>query len=246
MEELKHFFKLRPILGFLAATFGFTASLLLLSPKYEKFDHLYTNITIDVCVDDINESNPNLNIFETAINIETFQQICYEKIRHQHNLNNHTVDRYTYQHQHLADFIVMWMVVGLTGSGVFLAAYQIISSSIIFGENNLSTSIDENASIISIEKGKLYFKSSVTGLFILVISFAFFYIYTIYVYKISSPDGTPQKILTINKTPYAGHLLPGTKKSEAAFGEGVYGGHLELSDKTGLAGDSATAKQKSE
>lgn len=175
------------ILGMVVATF-------LLGPTYKKFDFLYTDFSIDSCVSDFEVSETDFR--DNPDDARALHSVCYDKIYSQGLLNEYQVRRVNFQNQHIADNVVMWMVVALTFSGVGLAALQITSSVRIYERNGSDTAIDSTE--VSLEKGKIYLKSSVTGLFILLISFAFFYIYVLYVYTITdigeraSPVGNTQ------------------------------------------------------
>jgi hypothetical protein len=74
------------------------------------------------------------------------------------------------------------MVVILTLSGVALAALQLAAAYALAKATGSDSLQDQQE--FSIEKGKLVLRSSITGLFILIISFAFFYVYILHVFTI--------------------------------------------------------------
>jgi hypothetical protein len=73
------------------------------------------------------------------------------------------------------------MVVLITLSGVALAAVQLLTSYTLASTGHLQ---GDGVTDLTLEQGKLAIKSSVTGLVVLVVSLAFFWIYIIYVYRI--------------------------------------------------------------
>jgi hypothetical protein len=79
------------------------------------------------------------------------------------------------------DRVLLWMVVIITISGVLLAGLQLMASYklAISGRQQFGDSSD-----LLLQHDKITLKSSVTGLFILVISFAFFIIFVFEVYTI--------------------------------------------------------------
>jgi hypothetical protein len=83
--------------------------------------------------------------------------------------------------QHFMGRVILWMVVGMTISGVLLAAVQLMAAYRL-AESGRGTLGDDGS--ISMESGKISVKSSVTGLLILVVSFAFFLVFVERVYTI--------------------------------------------------------------
>jgi 4-hydroxybenzoate polyprenyltransferase len=77
------------------------------------------------------------------------------------------------------------MVVAITISGVRLSGPQLGAS---YKLAVLAGSALGGDSELSVEKSKLVFRSSVTGLMVLVISFAFFMIYVKYIYNTQDRD----------------------------------------------------------
>jgi hypothetical protein len=87
--------------------------------------------------------------------------------------------------QELDERVILWMVVGITMSGVLLAALQLFGS---FKLAAAGAGKFGDQSSISIEAGKdankISLQSSVTGLMILVVSLAFFIVYVKWIYAI--------------------------------------------------------------
>jgi len=113
-----------------------------------------------------------------AETINKLNLICYNTILDQYNLNDFEVRKLKYLHQSYADRVVLWMIFLITISGVILAALQMAAS---FQLAATGREMFTQSQELLHENGKLIIKSSVTGLFILVISFAFL---TLFIYKI--------------------------------------------------------------
>lgn len=156
---------------------GFAASSLLLAPSYERLDFLYEDFRLATCIETY--SNGVQVDFESLGDVS---QACYATLFGQGQLNDFLIRRINFQFQHVASQLLMWMVIGLTISGVLLAAIQIISANRVYLASGGARG--ETNSEVSIEAGKVYVKSSVTGLAILLISFAFFFVYVAEVYTI--------------------------------------------------------------
>lgn len=114
---------------------------------------------------------------------------CYDAIYLQSELNEFTIRRLVFQSQHSSDMVLLWMVVFITVGGVLLSGLQLYTSYRITADGK--DGVGDGAvpqSSIEVERGKIALRSSVTGLFILLISFAFFYVFVIFVYKIEDPS----------------------------------------------------------
>jgi hypothetical protein len=106
---------------------------------------------------------------------------CYLQIYRQSTLNDFQIRRTKFIQQAYDERILLWMVVAITLSGVLLAALQLIASYKL-AEVNRGT-LDQGGEI-ALERDRISLKSSVTGLVILVLSFAFFSIFVFEIYKI--------------------------------------------------------------
>jgi hypothetical protein len=89
--------------------------------------------------------------------------------------------------------VLMWMVVAITLAGVALAAAQLLASYLLAKAGR--GALAEGGSI-DLSKDKLAVQSSVVGVIVLAISFAFFLVFVLYVYTFQEPDqsrgGKPQ------------------------------------------------------
>jgi hypothetical protein len=173
---------------------GFAVSDVLLGPSYERFDFLYEDYRLSNCIERFGADEavalPDLNAATAS---------CYDHLYAQGLLNEFLIRRVNFQTQHVADQMLMWMVIGLTISGVVLAGVQIIGANRVYMASGGKTALPDSE--VSLEAGKIYVKSAVTGVVILLISFAFFFVYVAEVYTIKDPPGTdPVEAVTQSAT----------------------------------------------
>ena len=138
--------------------------------------------------------------------------LCYRHLHSQGLLNDFKLRRLKFTQQAYDERILLWMVVVITVSGVVLAGFQLLAS---FRLASTGPAKPAGAgadwtpsSDFTLEQGKLSVKSSVTGLLILVCSFAFFwvFVYEIFVIKIVDVDrGTPSEV----RKPVATQIVAG-------------------------------------
>jgi hypothetical protein len=107
------------------------------------------------------------------------------KISSQGYINEIQINRVAFVQQNSSSIIILWMVVFITLAGVGLAGIQLFASYKI-ADNNRSGLGD--AGEISIGRDRIVLRSSIIGLFILVISFAFFLAFILYVYRLEQPE----------------------------------------------------------
>jgi|GEM_PF-4321873 len=110
---------------------------------------------------------------------------CYSLINAQGLLNDYAIRKLNFYQQIRANGVLMWMVVSVTFSGVLLAALQLWASYRMAAANR--TQLFAEAGELTVQHDRLVLKSSVTGLFILLISFCFFLVFVFYVYKFETP-----------------------------------------------------------
>jgi hypothetical protein len=113
-------------------------------------------------------------------------KLCFEQITYQGTLNDFQMRRFPYLQQYNSNPVLLWMVVIITFSGVVLAGVQLLAAF------QLGQNLGDQQTSMSIEGNKFVLQSSVTGILILVVSFAFFIVFVRYVYKIDvvDPDQT--------------------------------------------------------
>ncbi len=117
--------------------------------------------------------------------------LCYVQINEADQLRNFTQETSALYNQQNQLPVILWMVVAITLSGVGLAGLQLYGAFVLSSSgkaefNNLGGSLE-------LAKNRLSVNSSVTGLFILIISFAFFYVFVKDVYLIQSVKTTPNE-----------------------------------------------------
>ncbi len=108
-------------------------------------------------------------------------KLCYSEIYDADALGDFNIRRSNLLRQQFEGRIVLWMVVAITLSGVLLAGLQLFAAFLLAasGHGDLA-----QTSELSLEQKKISLKSSVTGLLILTVSFAFFIVYVLWVYTI--------------------------------------------------------------
>ena len=120
----------------------------------------------------------------------TLQEIvsyCYSMIRSQDLLKDFVTRDNIFRQQYAANDVLLWLVVVITISGVALAAVQFVAAyQLAVTTRKLSSETNE----IIINRSQVVLRSSVTGLFILVISFGFFLVFTLYIYRIDRPTSS--------------------------------------------------------
>jgi hypothetical protein len=112
---------------------------------------------------------------------ERISGICYNEVRNEADLTDFNIRRSVLIEQQTEGRIILWMVVAITLSGVALAGLQLVAAYRLAsaGHGDLGS-----AQEVTLEQNKISLKSSVTGLMILVISFAFFMVYVVWVYTV--------------------------------------------------------------
>lgn len=162
---------------------GFAVSDVLLGPSYERFDFLYEDYRLSNCIERFGDG---AQVALAELHAATAS--CYDHLYSQGLLNEFLIRRVNFQTQHVADQMLMWMVIGLTISGVVLAGVQIIGANRVYMASGGKTAMPDSE--VSLEAGKIYVKSAVTGVVILLVSFAFFFVYVAEVYTIKDPPGS--------------------------------------------------------
>jgi hypothetical protein len=91
----------------------------------------------------------------------------------------------TYVFQRSENVVLMWMVVVITVSGVLLAGLQLFASYRLALQGRVEFAKDNE---FSLKRDSIVIKSSVVGLIILAISFAFFMVFVLYVYTLREAE----------------------------------------------------------
>ncbi|WP_405233693.1 hypothetical protein [Lentisalinibacter salinarum] len=142
---------------------------------------------------------------DTVSSIAETSGVCYDKIRYQGLLNDFQIRRAKFAIQYASERVILWMVVLLTLSGVLLAGLQLFATYQLAQTGQHSGLNNDHE--LTVEHGKLVLRSSVTGLFILIFSFAFFYVYISEVFTIKEMPTTAVPGITApltggDKNPY--------------------------------------------
>lgn len=129
--------------------------------------------------------------------IDQYRSVCENILAGQYRLQTQATGQRIYENQLFQNDVVMWMVVVITISGVILAGIQLWATYrlAVAGKSELATGGEA-----TIEYNRLVVRSSVVGVIILALSFAFFAIYVLYVYRITDlpgvDDGPPVRDTT--------------------------------------------------
>ena len=137
--------------------------------------------TMSSCIEELFAPSSRQTV---SVGFDEVSKLCYPHIHLQGLLTDFLLRRSQFLQQNYADNMVLWMVVILTMSGVLLAALQLGASYKLTAAGR-QNGINDNHEI-SIEQGRLVLKSSIAGVIILLISFAFFYVFIIHVYHIKA------------------------------------------------------------
>jgi len=131
---------------------------------------------------------------------------CYDTIGSQLKIDQEKIRRDNFVFQRNENVVLLYMVVLITISGVVLAGVQLLASYklALAGHGGLAGAGSE----IHYSASSVSFKSSVIGLTILALSFAFFLVFVIYVYELRDISGTTPAAQTSTPPPPAPAPLP--------------------------------------
>ncbi|WP_341990184.1 hypothetical protein [Azorhizobium sp. AG788] len=140
------------------------------------------------CVDRYTYVDPSSDD-KTYINRSRSSDLCNRIAYSQYSLNDFNIRRVKFIQQQYDEYVILWLVVIITISGVILAGLQ-LSIGYRLADSQKS-GMDGQGAEITVENNKLVFKSSVTGLAILLISFAFFLVFALEIFVIREvkPEG---------------------------------------------------------
>ncbi|MGO7484080.1 hypothetical protein ACCT28_23050 [Rhizobium ruizarguesonis] len=124
-----------------------------------------------------------------ANNLEELLNYCYARSYYEAALGEAEIRREIYSNQPYQNSVMLWMVVIITVSGVMLSALQLLASYrlAVKGRESMTSTTE-----LSIARDKLAIRSSITGLLILTVSLAFFFVYVVFVYTIRMDVGETQ------------------------------------------------------
>jgi hypothetical protein len=120
--------------------------------------------------------------------------LCYAEIDEEDTLEEFGIRKSALLNQQAETPVILWMVVGITLSGVLLAGVQLIAGYRLASAGKAAGF--EPGGQISVESNKLSLRSSVTGVLILAISLLFFYVFVTQVYLIKEIVPSPKASVT--------------------------------------------------
>lgn len=119
--------------------------------------------------------------------LERLSSACEHILGGQFRLETLATGQRIYANQLYQNGVVMWMVVMITVSGVLLAGLQLWAT---YKLAMAGKGVMADGGEATVQHDKLVVKSSVVGVIILALSFAFFTVYVLYVYRITTLPGT--------------------------------------------------------
>ncbi len=123
--------------------------------------------------------------------LEHINFVCNQQIAAEDMLTDFGIRKSAFLNQQVETPVLLWMVVAITLSGVLLAGIQLIAA---YRLASVGKAAFEQGGQLSVEHNKVSLGSSVTGLMILGISFAFFLVFVTKVYlitEVSSASNPP-------------------------------------------------------
>jgi len=164
-------------------------------------------VSIDQC------TNQALSLIKSSpVDVDllaSLRDYCYSRAHGDGLLNDFAIRRLKFLQQAYDERILLWMVVALTMGGVGLAALQMVTSYRLSADGRAAGV--EGPTEFSLERGRIALKSSVTGLFVLIFSFAFFYVFVFEIYKIK--DVNPDSIDQSARASFTPGLMAGASAS---------------------------------
>lgn len=151
----------------------------------------HNTLNIGSCVADVisklYSTSPTFANYQVAhdyCSIHTYSELVIQDFK---------LRRSAYALQGIMGQVILWMVVIITLSGVGLASMQLFASYRL--AEKLGSNPQTDATTLGIEPGKLVISTSVSGLMVLIVSFAFFYVFVSGVYKMDdSSNAQPTSV----------------------------------------------------
>jgi hypothetical protein len=193
-----------------AVLIGVFIYLVLSSTHFEKNGQGVNATSIADCVGKFGASTGAKQMQE----LNGVNSFCYNYVAYQLSADEGIIRRDNYVFQRNENVVLMYMVVLITFMGVLLAGLQLLASyklaSVGKGELGGGGEIQYSA-------GGASFKSSVIGLVILALSFAFFLVFVVYVYNFSPERRAADASRPLTSIQNAGRLAsPAPQPKEAA------------------------------
>lgn len=164
--------------------------------------------TVATCIDR-HRATMGLTATSNVGDLYGLNGFCYDTIGSQLKIDQEKIRRDNFVFQRNENIVLLYMVVLITISGVVLAGVQLLASYklAVLGRGELTSGGSE----INYSAHSISFKSSVIGLTILAMSFAFFLVFIVYVYNLqdissgTNPRAATQSVIPAQPPP---HLLP--------------------------------------
>jgi hypothetical protein len=118
--------------------------------------------------------------------LDRVRAVCENILAGQYRLETLATGQRIYANQLFQNGVVMWMVVAITLSGVILAGIQLWAT---YKLAMAGKGVIADGGEATVEHNRLVVRSSVVGVIILALSFAFFTVYVLYVYRITDLPG---------------------------------------------------------
>ena len=149
-----------------------------------------------------------LNVSNVTVDqLYRLNDFCYDTIGSQLKIDQEKIRRDNFLFQRKENVVLLYMVILITLSGVALAGLQLLASYklAVVGRGELAGGGEVS---YSAQQG-VSFKSSVVGLMILALSFAFFLVFIVYVYSFTNePSGSGTTMTPAVKQHVPLNLLP--------------------------------------
>jgi hypothetical protein len=173
-------------------------------------DYGYSTSQLMICQKDVVQHLKSASV--TLGSLEEAGRYCYAQLYNLATLNEFQIRREKYIQQTYDEHVLLWMVVVITITGVALAGLQLVASYKLAASGQGALASDSE---LVLERSKMSIKSSITGLLILVLSFAFFVVFVYEIYRIKDAETVRAYQGSGNQTPKqigAGTLIPDAKK----------------------------------
>jgi hypothetical protein len=160
--------------------------LILGTTKFEKTQGGIDNNSMSECIDRYKEPGSTQPKVMDLFGLNSF---CFVHTANQLQVDEEIIKRDNFVFQRNENVVLLYMVVLITFTGVALAGMQLLASYKLasLGHGELAGGAE-----ISYSSQGASFKSSVVGLGILAMSFAFFLVFVLYVYTFRNPNQEPQ------------------------------------------------------
>lgn len=116
------------------------------------------------------------------VSLDRLSTHCIQIVRNLRIIEDFEVRRQAFLQQYQRGEIILWLVISITVSGIVMAAVQLVAAynlSIAFGQ------VVTNDSELTFDAKGMTIRSTVSGLVILAMSFAFFLVYVVDVYPVA-------------------------------------------------------------